>query len=51
MEMRQDRPHLLKFGGRVIYRLEDIEAFEKASIRSAVAMAVPHVGREHMDAT
>lgn len=44
-------PDFLKIGGRVIYRLEDIEAFEKDSIRSAVAMAVPHVGRENMDAT
>lgn len=26
-------PIFLKIGGRVIYRLEDIEAFEKASIR------------------
>jgi hypothetical protein len=40
-------PVFLKIGGRVIYRLEDIEAFEKASIRHAVAMAVPHVGKEH----
>ena len=31
----------MKIGGRaVIYRLEDIEAFERASIRPAVAMAV-----------
>ena len=40
-------PVYLKIGGRVIYRLEDIEAFEKAYIRPAVAMAVPHVGVEH----
>ena len=28
-------PVFLKIGGRVIYRLEDIEAFERASIRCA----------------
>ena len=39
-------PVFLKIGGRVIYRLEDIEAFKKASIKHAVAMAVPHVGTE-----
>ena len=44
-------PVFLKIGGRVIYRLEDIEAFEIASIRPAVALAVPHVGREHRAAT
>ena len=44
-------PVFLKIGRRVIYRLEDIEAFEIASIRPAVALAVPHVGREHRAAT
>ena len=44
-------PVFLKIGGRIIYRLEDIEAFEKASIRPAVAMAVPHVEAEHRAAT
>jgi hypothetical protein len=44
-------PVFLKIGGRVIYRLEHIEAFEKASIRPAVAMAVQHVGKEHRAAT
>ena len=44
-------PVFLKIGGRVIYRLEDIEAFEIASIRPAVAMAVPHVEKEHRAAT
>jgi hypothetical protein len=44
-------PVFLKIGGRVIHRLEDIEAFEKASIRPAVAMVVPHVGKEHSTAT
>ena len=41
-------PVFLKIGGRVIYRLEDIGVFEKASIRHAVAMAMPHAGKEHM---
>jgi hypothetical protein len=50
MEMVQDGPVYLKIGGRVIYRLEDIEAFEKASIRPAVAVAVSHVGKERMAA-
>ena len=40
-------PVFLKIGGQVIYRLEDIEAFKKASIKHAVAMAVPYVGTEH----
>jgi hypothetical protein len=31
-------PVYLKIGGGVIYRLEDIEACEKASIRPALAM-------------
>jgi hypothetical protein len=44
-------PVFLKIGGRVIYRLEDIEAFEKASIRPAVVTGLPHVGKEHRDAT
>ena len=43
-------PAYLKIGGRVIYRLEDIEAFEKTSIRPVVAMGVPHAGKEHMAA-
>lgn len=37
-----------KIGGRVIYRLEDIEAFEIASIRPAVVEAMRPVGKEHM---
>lgn len=40
-------PVFLKIGGQVIYRLENIEAFKKASIKPAVAMAVPHVRTEH----
>ncbi len=27
-------PHFLKIGGRVAYRLEDVEAFEAAQIRT-----------------
>lgn len=41
-------PVYLKIGGRVIYRLEDIEAFEIASIRPAVVEAMRPVGKEHM---
>jgi hypothetical protein len=41
-------PIFLKIGGRVIYRLEDIEAFEKASIRHTVAMGTPNAGKVHM---
>lgn len=41
-------PVYLKIGGRVIYRLEDIEAFETASIRPAVVEAMRPVGKEHM---
>ena len=41
-------PVYLKIGGRVIYRLEDIEAFEIASIRPAVVEAMRYVGKEHM---
>ena len=31
--MRQG-PQYLKIGGRIVYRLEDIEAFEAAQVRS-----------------
>lgn len=41
-------PTYLKIGGRVIYRLEDIETFERASIRPAVAKAVPYIGKMHV---
>jgi len=41
-------PIFLKIGGRVIYRVEDIEAFEKASIRHTVAMGTPIAGKVHM---
>jgi hypothetical protein len=44
-------PVFLKIGGRVIYRLEDIEAFAKASIRPPIGTAVPHVGKERRAAT
>jgi hypothetical protein len=42
--MDQDRPSLY----RVIYRLEDIEAFEITSIRPAVVSVMPYAGKEHM---
>jgi hypothetical protein len=41
-------PSFLKIGGRVIYRLEDIEAFEIASMRPAVAMGTPNTGTAHI---
>lgn len=41
-------PIFLKIGGRVIYRLEDVEAFEIASIRPAVAMGTPNTGKAHL---
>ncbi len=41
-------PLFLKIGGRVIYRLEDIETFEIASIRPAVAMGTSNSGKAHM---
>ncbi len=44
-------PVFLAMGRRALYRFEDIGAFEEASIRPPVAMAVPHVGREHRAAT
>ena len=28
-------PHFLKLGGRVIYRIEDVEAFEREMLRAA----------------
>lgn len=35
-------PHYLKIGGRVAYRLEDVEAYESAHMRaSTAAVAVP----------
>ncbi len=41
-------PVFLKIGGRVICRLEDIEAFEIDSLSHAAAMAVPHFENEHI---
>lgn len=41
-------PVYLKIGGRVIYPMEDIEAFEIASIRPAVVEAAPNVARVHI---
>lgn len=39
---RDRGPQYLKVGGRVIYRLEDVEAFESASVRQPDA--APQVG-------
>lgn len=33
-------PHFIKLGGRVLYRLEDIEAFEAEQLRSSTSR--PH---------
>jgi len=33
-------PRYLKIGGRVVYRLEDIEAFEAQQVRTSTANAV-----------
>ena len=30
-----DGPRVLKIGGRVIYRIEDVEAFERAALSAA----------------
>lgn len=30
-------PHFIKLGGRVVYRLEDVEAFEADQIRKSTA--------------
>lgn len=35
----KEGPHYLKIGGRVVYRLEDVEAFEAA--RSMIASEAP----------
>ena len=35
-------PQYLKVGGRVVYRLDDIEAFEAARIHVTAASAKPH---------
>jgi hypothetical protein len=34
---RDQGPAYLKLGGRVLYRLEDIEAFERGSVRQPTA--------------
>ena len=33
-------PHFLKIGGRVVYRLDDIEAYEAQQVRTSTANAV-----------
>ncbi|WP_149539334.1 helix-turn-helix transcriptional regulator [Siccirubricoccus phaeus] len=34
-------PRFLKIGGRIAYRLEDIEAFEAAQLRDSTAAGAP----------
>ncbi len=36
-------PRFLKLGGRVVYRLEDIEAFEAEKLRSSTSQTEPLV--------
>jgi predicted DNA-binding transcriptional regulator AlpA len=36
-------PRFLKLGGRVVYRLEDIEAFEAEKLRSSTSQTEPFV--------
>ncbi len=40
---RGEGPRYLKIGGRVIYRLEDIEAYEAGQLR----LAEPEFGKAH----
>jgi predicted site-specific integrase-resolvase len=37
-------PRFLKIGGRVVYRLEDVEAYEAENMRASTAAAVPATG-------
>ena len=37
-------PAFLKLGGRVAYRLEDVEAFEAAQMRTISGPQPPHAG-------
>jgi len=34
-------PHFLKLGGRVVYRMEDVEAFEADRLRSSTSETQP----------
>ena len=43
---RKKGPRYLKIGGRVMYRLEDIEAYETAQARDAGAAQRPDVTRQ-----
>jgi hypothetical protein len=52
MAQREDRPKFLKFCGRVIYRLSDIEAYEESCLRlvrrmhvQSAASTIADVGR------
>jgi hypothetical protein len=33
-------PHYLKIGGRVVYRLDDVEAYEAQQVRTSTARSV-----------
>jgi len=35
-------PRYVKIGGRVVYRLEDVEAFEADSLRTSTSMSCGH---------
>lgn len=41
-------PKFIKLGGRVVYRLQDIEAFETEQLRDSTARPLP--GNNHVDA-
>ena len=38
-------PHFVKLGGRVVYRLDDIEAFERAQVRDRNSLPRPRRSR------
>lgn len=42
---REQGPAYLKVGGRVVYRLEDVEAFERDSVHQPEASGVKGVAR------
>ena len=38
-------PRYVKIGGRVVYRLEDVEAFEADSLRTSTSTSMPQAAR------
>ena len=38
-------PRYVKIGGRVVYRLEDVEAFEVDSLRTSTSTSMPQLSR------